>query len=176
MSTRVFKIGTVACGDRRQVVRRPRATAKVVFSGIFGIQNLGNEGTLQAIVHNARERLSDGQFCAISFDPGDTLHRRNLAAFPMSYQNSTRVRPGRSAKVFRILFRCIPGESMDWARAVKGLRGTDLVVMTRSGMLTDCSTTAFGFPYLVFGWALAPDWQGAKHASSASEWGPSTSA
>jgi polysaccharide pyruvyl transferase WcaK-like protein len=162
MSTNAAKAGTTACGDERQVVPRLKPPAKIAFFGIFGIQNLGNECTLQAIVHNARERLSDGQFCAISFDPGDTLHRHNLAAVPMSYQNFTRVRPGRLAKVFRILFRRIPGELMDWAKAVKALRGMDLVVMTGTGMLTDYSTTAFGFPYHVFRWALASRLAGCK--------------
>src|SRR6202021_2308342 len=97
MSTNVVDTGTPASRDERQVVRRPNATAKVAFFGIFGIQNLGNECTLQAIVHNARERLSGGQFCAISFNPSDTLQRHNLAAFPMSYQDFSNVRPGRLA-------------------------------------------------------------------------------
>ncbi len=162
MSTNVAKVDSTACGAERQVVPRPKRTAKVAFFGYFGIQNLGNECTLQAIVHNARERLSNGQLCAISFDPGDTLHRHNLAAFPMSYQNFARVRPGRLTKVFRILFRRIPGELMDWAKAVRGLRGMDLVVMTGTGMLTDYSNTAFGNPYRIFRWVLASRLAGCK--------------
>ena len=152
----------LASERRGSVVSRIKANPRVAFFGIFGIQNLGNECTLQAIVHNARERLGDGQFCAISFDPSDTLHRHHLAAFPMSYQDFTRVRPGRLAKLFRILFKRLPGELMDWVKAVRGLRGTDLVVMTGTGMLTDYSTTAFGFPYHVFRWALGARLAGCK--------------
>jgi polysaccharide pyruvyl transferase WcaK-like protein len=162
MSTNVVKADITVGGDEGKSIRGSKSTAKVAFFGIFGIQNLGNECTLQAIVHNARERLSDAQFCAISFNPADTLRRHNLAAFPMSYQDFSRARPGRLAKVFRILFKRIPGELMDWARAVKDLRGTNLVVMTGTGMLTDYSTTAFGFPYHVFRWALAARLAGCK--------------
>lgn len=160
MSTNSVKTGTADCLERNQVARGPRPTAKVAFFGTFGIQNLGNECTLQAIVHNARKRLGDGQFCAVSYDPSDTLRRHNLTAFPMSH--FTRVRPVRVVKVFRILFWRIPGELLDWAKAVKGLRGTDLVVMTGTGMLTDYSTTAFGFPYHVLRWALAARLAGCK--------------
>ncbi len=162
MSTDVIKGNATALGDETQVASASKRVAKVAFFGIFGIQNLGNECTLQAIVHNARIRLRDGQFCAISFDPVDTLHRHHLAALPMSYQDFTKVRSGRLAKVFRILFKRLPGELMDWAKAVKALRGTDLIVMTGTGMLTDYSTTAFGFPYHVFRWALAARMAGCK--------------
>jgi polysaccharide pyruvyl transferase WcaK-like protein len=80
----------------------------------------------------------------------------------MPFQNFTRVRPGRLANVFRILFRRIPGELMDWAKVIKCLRDTDLVVMTETGMLTDYSSTAFGLPYRVFRWALASRLAGCK--------------
>ncbi len=162
MLTNLGTVGSTIQGDKKRLVRRPNSSARVAFFGIFGIQNLGNECTLQAIVHNAHERLSDAQFCAISFVPGDTLRRHNLQAFPISYQNFAKVRPGRLAKLFRILFKRIPGELKDWAKAVRNLRGTNLVVMTGTGMLTDYSTTAFGFPYHVFQWALAARLAGCK--------------
>src|SRR5215831_11098316 len=155
MSTDIAQIRSTPSREAQAPERGAKPAAKVAFFGIFGVQNLGNECTLQAIVHNARERLSDGKFCAISFNPDDTLARHHLAASPMSRQNYTRIRPGRLAKIFRILFRRIPGELIDWVNAIKALRGKDLVVMTGTGMLTDYSTTAFGFPYHVFRWSLA---------------------
>src|SRR5580693_6553169 len=143
MSIDTVKIDAAAPGGEIKVSSRSKPMAKIAFFGIFGIQNLGNECTLQAILYNARKRMKEGQFLAVSFNPGDTLNRHNLPALPMSYQDFTRVRPGRLAKMFRVLFKRPIGELMDWTKAVKSLRGTDLVVMTGTGMLTDYSTTAF---------------------------------
>lgn len=138
--------------------RRPR----VAFFGIFGIQNLGNECTLQAILHNARKRLPAGEIYGISFKPDDTLRRHKLTAIAVSQQNFAGVvRRGGLAKLLR-LCRRVPGELMDWVKAIKALRGTDLVVMTGTGMLTDYMTTASGFPYDVFRWTAAARLAGCK--------------
>jgi polysaccharide pyruvyl transferase WcaK-like protein len=161
MSTVPVDMAT-APSEKRKLDRGRKHAPNVVFFGIFGIHNLGNECTLQAIVHNARLRIEDGQFRAISFDPDDTFRRHNLAAFPMSYQDFSKARPGLLTKIGRILFLRLPGELMDWLRAIKAMRGNDLVVMTGTGMLTDYSTTAFGFPYHVFRWALASRIAGCK--------------
>jgi polysaccharide pyruvyl transferase WcaK-like protein len=139
---------------------------KIVFFGIFGIENLGNECTLQSILQNARERMSDAEVGAISFNPADTAKRHHLEAIPVSQQNFAGIvrrggLAGKLAKVMRMLRR-IPGEFNDWRKAVKSLRGTDLVVMTGTGMLTDYMTTASGFPYDVFRWTAAARLAGCK--------------
>ncbi|MGB2677987.1 MAG: polysaccharide pyruvyl transferase family protein [Candidatus Acidiferrum sp.] len=140
--------------------------SRIAFFGIFGIQNLGNECTLQAILHNARKRLPCEDIYVISFNPDDTSRRHNVAAFAVSQQNFTGVVRrggfwGGLAKLLRICRR-VPGELMDWFTAIKTLRGTDLVVMTGTGMLTDYMTTASGFPYDVFRWTAAARLAGCK--------------
>jgi len=162
MSANIVKLIDPDSTEDRRVDGRPKRTAKITFFGTFGIQNLGNECTLQSIVLNARERLHDGQLYAVSYDPNDTLRRHNLTALPMSYQNFTKARAGRLAKVLHILLKRIPGDLIDLTKAVKDLRGTDLVVMTGTGMLTDYSTTALGYPYQVFRWTLAARLAGCK--------------
>jgi polysaccharide pyruvyl transferase WcaK-like protein len=88
--------------------------AKIVFFGIFGIENLGNECTLQSILQNARKRMPDAEIGAISYNPADTDERHHLAAIPVSNQNFAGVvrrggLAGKLAKVTRMLRR-IPGE------------------------------------------------------------------
>ena len=145
----------------------PRKTshAKVAFFGIFGIHNLGNECTLQSILQGARRHLPGSDIYAISFDPADTLRRHGLFAVPVTQQTfgpaARQGLLGRLSKPFRVLRR-IKNEVKDWAAAVKALRGTDLVVMTGTGMLTDYMTTALGFPYHVFRWAAAARLAGCK--------------
>jgi polysaccharide pyruvyl transferase WcaK-like protein len=137
----------------------PTKRSRIAFFGIFGIQNLGNECTLQAVLYNIRKRLPGGDIYAISFYPNDTSGRHNLPAVAVSQQNFAGVQRrggfwGGFAKLLRICRR-VPGELMDWFTAIKTLRGTDLVVMSGTGMLTDYMTTASGFPYDVFRWTAA---------------------
>jgi polysaccharide pyruvyl transferase WcaK-like protein len=140
--------------------------SKIAFFGIFGIQNLGNECTLQAILWNVRERLPEHPLHAISFDPADTVRRHHLASSAVSRQNFAGVtrRSGLWGKVARLVRICrrVPGELMDWFHAIRTLRGTKLVIMTGTGMLTDYMTTASGFPYDVFRWTIAARIAGCK--------------
>src|ERR1035441_7704368 len=149
--------------DRRQRQVVPVAKRKIGLFGIFGIQNLGNECTLQAIYYNSSERMGgDAEFFAISFKAEDTAKRHQLRSVPVTLQDFEHVRSGALAKLGRILFRRIPGEVRDWITAVKSLRGTDMVFMTGTGMLTDYSTSALGFPYHVFLWTVAAKLAGCK--------------
>jgi polysaccharide pyruvyl transferase WcaK-like protein len=145
--------------------QRNSKRTKVAFFGIFGIHNLGNECTLQSILQGARRYLPGSDIYAISFDPADTLRRHGLPAVPVTKQTfgrPTKPSPfGRLSKPFRVVRR-IKNEIIDWAAAVKALRGTDLVVMTGTGMLTDYATSALGFPYHVFRWTAAARLAGCK--------------
>ena len=147
----------------------PSKHSKIGFFGIFGVQNLGNECTLQSILHNARERLPDANFYSICYQPDDTSRRHNLPAVAISaryFQSRTDgkvvQRRGGLSRLLRICFQRIPGELLDWWKAIRTLRGTELVVMTGTGMLTDYSTSAFGFPYDVFKWTVAARLAGCK--------------
>jgi polysaccharide pyruvyl transferase WcaK-like protein len=140
--------------------------AKIAFFGVFGIENLGNECTLQSILLNAREQLSNADMYAISFGRDDTALRHHLPAVPVTQQNLSGIvrRGGFSGNVARLgrICRRIPNELKDWLMAIRVLRGTDLVVMTGTGMLTDYATSALGFPYQVFRWTAAARIAGCK--------------
>jgi len=150
-----------------------RATAmprtRIALFGIFGIQNLGNECTLQAMLHNVRERLPAADFYTICYLPQDAAERHALRAVPVSSRHSTDSTSSRSARPrtplrrwARILFRRLPSELRDWFRAIRTLRGTDLLLMTGTGMLTDYNSSALGYPYDVFRWAVAARLAGCK--------------
>lgn len=139
--------------------------AKIAFFGIFGVHNLGNECTLQAILHNAREWLPGAELSSISYDPDDTALRHGVKAVPVnggSARNTGAARSGGISRLGRILFHRLPGELRELWRARQALKGIDLVVMTGTGMLTDYMTTAAGFPYDVFKWSLAARLAGCK--------------
>lgn len=139
---------------------------RVGFYGVFGVQNLGNECTLQAILHNLRERLPNVDIHGICYRPEDTVSRHNIPAVAICSGSRTSgagvQRSGRLHRLLRILFQRIPGEIAHWWRAIKTLRGTSLVIMTGTGMITDYITTPFGYPYDIFMWTLASRLAGAR--------------
>jgi len=55
----------------------------------------------------------------------------------------------------RLLLARIPGQIVEWARVIKTLKGRDVLVMTGTGMLTDCTEGPLGLPYEIFKWAVS---------------------
>jgi polysaccharide pyruvyl transferase WcaK-like protein len=149
----------------------PKGTgrARIALFGIFGIQNLGNECTLQATLHNVRERLPGAELYTICYEPRDVLRRHALPSVSVSARSSTDAISAPSAagrnplrRWLRILFRRIPGELREWLRAFRTLQGTDLLLMTGTGMLTDYNCSASGYPYDVLKWTVAGRLAGCK--------------
>ena len=113
---------------------------RIALFGIFGVQNIGNECTLQAMLHNVRQRLPDAEVYSICYEPQDTLRRHHLAAVPISSRHSKNGTSGQFAghknkltRLLQIPFRRVPCELFEWLRAFKVLKGTALVVMTGTG-------------------------------------------
>ena len=157
---------TEAVAPRQSKLLSPPAVGrpKIAFFGVFGVQNLGNECTLQAILHSARELLPGGQFYSICYQPDDTSQRHNLAAVSVQRGDFGEAvqRRGGFSRLLRICFRRIPDELLNWLRAIRILRGTDLMIMTGTGMLTDYNGSAFSFPHDILLWAAAARLAGCK--------------
>lgn len=146
----------------------PAEKRNIVFFGVFGVQNIGNECTLEAIVQNARRRLPGGEFSAVSYKVDDTAERHRMPAIPVSLQDFTGVKRrggvrGKVEKLLRVLRR-VPNEINDWQAAMRVLRDADMLIMTGTGMLTDYMTTATGYPYDIFRWTGAARLAGCKVA------------
>ena len=135
---------------------------KICFYGLFGQGNLGNEATLQAILHHTRRRFPDAELLCICTDPQDVSARHGIAAVPISSRHPHKM--GRTAEsrspsgLVRWLRRVVigvPRELADWLRTVRRLAGKDILIVPGTGFLTDASSSAFGWPYDIFKWSLA---------------------
>lgn len=144
---------------------------KVTLFGNFGTQNLGNECTLQAIIHNLRKYLPHAAVNCICTDPKETSERHNIAASPMSAryrcrkESGSTVRPGHNHPLVTLLRRMlirIPNELLHWVRAFKTLRGTTMLVMAGTGMLGDFGIGPFELHYEIFKWSLLAKLRGSK--------------
>ncbi len=125
---------------------------KVQFWGNFGTRNLGNECTLQAIIHNARKAWPDAELGCICPEPEDVRRRHGIEATAL-HEGAERPRsglPGPLRKLARLA-----RDAGDFARAVRTLSGTDRLIVAGTGVLSDTGEGAFGLPYLMLRWALA---------------------
>ncbi len=132
---------------------------KIALWGLFGQQNIGNECTLQALAFNVQRLLPDSQLFIVCTEPEDASERHGLPAIamraPTSAVQGNEPRSGNIIqKAFRVLLRRIPTEIRGWFNAYRALKGTDMLAMTGTGMLTDFGTSAFNYPYEILKWTL----------------------
>jgi polysaccharide pyruvyl transferase WcaK-like protein len=148
--------------NREKDIMSSRKCRKISLFGNFGTLNIGNECTLQAMIHNMRRMLPNADINCICSNPEDVKLRHKIAAISMVqiYTNfGSVIESHRYKDIIRHLLKLmlirIPLELIEWFRAIWALKGRDLLVMTGTGMLTDCSEGPMGLPYQIFKWAIA---------------------
>jgi polysaccharide pyruvyl transferase WcaK-like protein len=126
----------------------------VALFGMFGVGNLGNECTLQAIVANLRRFVPDAQVRCICGVPSETAQSYNLPAFAIRDMSL----PPLDSRILRLLRKLVLGIFIElgrWVKVIKNLAGTDMLVMTGTGMLADVGISAFGLHYDILRWSIA---------------------
>lgn len=132
--------------------------------GNFGTGNLGNECTLQAVVHNARSHAPGAELVCVCSGPADSARRYGVGAVPISSRRSQGLAaqgtmlPRRRFRAFGRLWRGL----RDWYRVFAVMRGLDILVMCGTGMLSDSGEGFRGLPYEMFRWSLATRLSGSE--------------
>jgi polysaccharide pyruvyl transferase WcaK-like protein len=135
---------------------------RIALWGHFGKGNLGNESTLQAMLHHARRHLPSALLTCICTRPEDVEQRHGIPAIPISGRRLT-AGPGRGqgpafARPFRALWRGLG----DWRHALATMRQTDVLLMCGTGMLSDAGEGPRGLPYEMLRWSLAARLRGRR--------------
>jgi polysaccharide pyruvyl transferase WcaK-like protein len=128
---------------------------KVSFFGHFGSVNSGNESTLLAIHSRLRALFPESEFRCICTNPDAVIARDGIEAVPIT------------SRVARIWDRDIPlarripvalvgvgAELRQYARAFRKLKGTDMLIVPGTGLVTDAYGLAQWGPYSQFKWVL----------------------
>src|SRR5258707_11245383 len=131
--------------------------ARIGLYGSFGAGNLGNECTLQAVIERVLRRWPDAQLLCFCSNPQDVRTRHNIAAFPSEAVDTIaaeRPRSGgrlsRLARIFRIVFRRIPLELVHWAKSLRAVSRTDMLIVAGTGIVGDDLCGPLGWPYEIF--------------------------
>jgi polysaccharide pyruvyl transferase WcaK-like protein len=137
--------------------RRPR----LAIFGTFGAGNLGNECTLEAMLYNVRRYVPNVDLVCICQGPEEIASRHNVSAFPIRSSMTIRkmsrvVRQIKRSSMSDVLRRLVKIllEPYRWHKAVRMLKGSDMLVVTGLGMLGDFGIRPFGLHYDILGWSV----------------------
>jgi polysaccharide pyruvyl transferase WcaK-like protein len=114
--------------------------------GFFGMGNIGNEGSLAALLGYLREVHPDLRLSCFATGVAEVQHRHGVAAVRlMAYQAPL------GDRTFRTTLRKAVGRICDIPRTFALLRDVDLLVVPGTGVLeTKLFATPWGLPYWLF--------------------------
>jgi polysaccharide pyruvyl transferase WcaK-like protein len=135
------------------------ATSRIVLIGLFGVGNLGNDGSLEAMVRFLRKEPNAVLSC-VSGKPACVEQ-----VFGIESLSIRRIFPadGLSGKLNK-LFLKIPGKFVDFVRAIHHVRKADLMIFPGTGILDDFGEKPWGMPYDILKWCLAARLAGTRIA------------
>jgi polysaccharide pyruvyl transferase WcaK-like protein len=140
-----------------------RKTKKICFFGHFGSTNFGNEITLHAILCHLRRVFPEAEFACICSGPEVLAATQRIEAVPISWEI---VKPWNlrspAAKLLRRLFVGVPAELCRWLIAFHTLKGTDVLIIPGTGLLTDAYGLLNWGPYNLAKWTLVGRLRGCK--------------
>lgn len=127
---------------------------RIALFGAFGVGNLGNECTLQALLHNIRMYVPDAEISCICPGPEAAQSDYKISSslieeLPLPPVNN------RILRLLRRIFVRIPIELLRWLKAIARLKNVDMLVMTGTGMLGDFGIAPRGLHYEILKWTVA---------------------
>lgn len=124
--------------------------ARVGFFGILGSGNLGNDGSLDAMVAAVRSRIPDVEIDVMCMGPEHVRARHGGTATPLQWSSTD------SATWLPHAPRRLLGRVLDLLRTARWVRRHDVVVVPGMGVLeTTLPQRAWGFPLALLGLTAA---------------------
>ncbi len=136
--------------DVRTGAKRP----KIALFGTFGVGNLGNECTLQALLYNIRNYVPGAEISCICSGPQEVRSAYNIPASPITEISLSPIN-NHVLRFLRRIFVGVPVELLQWLKAIATLRDVDMLVMTGTGMLADFGIGPLGLHYEILKWTVA---------------------
>lgn len=142
---------------RQQNLQAERNSLKIAFLGNFGKRNLGNEGTLRAILSNLQARLPRASMHCVSTSPETTAALFDIHTIPIdpSFIERSLLQGSPSARLLRRILIEIPIGIYRWIWTINALRNTDILILPGTQFLSDNLTGPWGWPYFAFRWCIA---------------------
>jgi polysaccharide pyruvyl transferase WcaK-like protein len=131
---------------------------QIALLGLFGCDNHGNDGSLEAMLGFLRRMLPEASLTSICVEPSKVSKDHGIAGVQINW-------PGFNSPVLEYIDRMarkIPRRAMNLIRTVRTVRQFDAVIVPGTGILSDYRADPFGAPYWVFRWCVAARLCGVK--------------
>ena len=133
---------------------------RIVLFGLFGCGNLGNDGSLEAVVQRLRRLMPEADLSAVCYDTDIVRKRLDIDTVPIGRSRYL----GSVLRMLDKLLLKLPSKLADFARAFFVMRKTDAMIIPGTGILDDFGERPYGMPLSIFIWTLAARLMGAKVA------------
>lgn len=134
------------------VAEKSRASGKrIALFGLFGCGNLGNDGSLEAMLTFVRHTRPEADIVSICDNPALVSQSFEVSTLPISW---SRHLTGLPRKIDRLLLK-IPGKLVDLMQSFRYLRKVDTIIIPGTGILDDFGERPYGMPFDIFRWCLA---------------------
>jgi polysaccharide pyruvyl transferase WcaK-like protein len=135
--------------------RSKRTAVKISLFGAFGHGNFGNDSTLAAILYHLWRRIPNAEITCVCTGTEAVAAAYNVRAVPISsfVAKVSRFR-NPLARWLRKVFVGLPSELYRCLKVFETLRGTDVLIITGTGLLTDALGHVDWGPYNVLKWSL----------------------
>lgn len=132
---------------------------RIALFGLFGSGNLGNDGSLKAMVEFLAERCPSAQLVCICRETEAVGRAFGIAAVELRRKPSV----GVARLIDRALLK-VPGKLCDFMRAVRVIRRADVMIVPGTGILDDFGEKPLGMPFDILKWCLAARLAGTRIA------------
>lgn len=140
----------------QSLMRRARPERIALF-GHFGSGNLGNEGSLEAVLAFLRSTRPAAEIYCICVEPDKMQHDHGVPGIMLNW----RPRNARLARLDKLFLR-IPGGLIDLVHSAINVRRFDYIIVPGTGILDDFGVGPIGMPYGIFKWSVLSRIAGAE--------------
>ncbi|MFY0610033.1 MAG: polysaccharide pyruvyl transferase family protein [Hyphomicrobiaceae bacterium] len=122
---------------------------RIALLGHFGTGNLGNEGSLEAILAFLRKTKPEAEIHCICVEPDVVKRDHGLPGLMLNW----RPRNEDLAWLDKVLLR-VPGGIVDLVHTIGNVRRFDYIIVPGTGILDDFGVGPIGMPYGIFKWSV----------------------
>ncbi|WP_269930495.1 polysaccharide pyruvyl transferase family protein [Aminobacter sp. HY435] len=131
----------------------------IALFGLFGCGNLGNDGSLEAMIGFLRGARPNAKLYCVCTDPDVIGRTMGIEAIPMRWSRGLRRR-----SVFSRVLLWGPLKFIDFAKAAQFISRADVMLIPGTGILDDFGERAYGMPLDILVWCLAARLMGTRLA------------
>lgn len=125
----------------------------LVLFGHFGVNNFGNDSTMEAMLHNIKKLQPSAEVTCVCTGPKVIAERFGIQTLPVDVSEFSRGNL-HTNRLFHIINR-IADEVVFWFTRINWFRSVDQFAVVGTGALDDMAVHPWNAPYDLFKWCLA---------------------